>query len=103
MTGFLVDIRSSLRSLARTPAYAVSVVLALLLGIGANTAFFSIINTVVLNPFPYRDPDRLVMVWESNPALGALVGPRAAVSLQALDDWRSQNQAFESMCGFELF
>jgi len=103
MTGFLVDIRSSLRNLARTPAYAISVVLALVLGIGTNTAFFSIINTVVLNPFPYRDPDRLVMVWESNPALGALTGPRAAVSWQTFDDWRRQNESFECMAAFQVF
>jgi len=43
------------------------------------------------------------MVWESNPALGALVGPRVAVSWQTFDDWRSQNQAFERMGGFQLF
>ncbi|HEV2988346.1 MAG TPA: ABC transporter permease, partial [Candidatus Angelobacter sp.] len=103
MIGFFVDLRSSLRSLARTPTYTISVVLALLLGIGANTAFFSIMNTVVLNPFPYQDPDRLVMVWESNPALGALIGPRVAVSWQTFKDWRNQNHVFERIGGFQLF
>lgn len=97
MTGFLGDYRSSLRSLARTPGYSVSVVVTLLLGIGANTAFFSIMNTVVLNPLPYREPGRLVMVWESNPAMGALVGPRFWVSWQTFHEWRRQNQVFEGI------
>ncbi len=101
MTGFLVNLHSSLRCLIRTPTYTVSVVLALVLGIGANTAFFSIINTVVLNPLPYRDPGRLVMVWESNPAFGGLVGSRAPVSWQTFDDWRRENQTFESMAAFD--
>jgi putative ABC transport system permease protein len=74
-----------------------------MLGIGANTAFFSIVNTVVLNPLPYHDPARLVMVWESNPALGALVGPRSGVSWQTFDDWRHQNQVFERMAAFDWF
>lgn len=101
MTGFLVDVRASFRGLVRTPSYAVSVVLTLFLGIGANTGFFSIMNTVLLNPLPYRDPGRLAMVWESNPAFGALVGPRAPVSWQTFDDWRQGNQVFDRMAAFD--
>ena len=62
--------RHSFRLLRRSPVFATVVILMLALGIGANTAVFSVVDGVLLRKLPYRDPDRLVMVWEKNAALG---------------------------------
>ena len=85
------DLRYSARILARNPGFTVVVVLTLALGIGANTAMFSVVNAVLLRPLPYDDPDRLVGVWQSYPKKG---WNSVGVSPPDFAVWKDQNQAF---------
>jgi putative ABC transport system permease protein len=88
------DFRHALRMLLRNPGFTVVAVLTLALGIGANTAIFSVINSVLLHPLPYHDPDNLVMVWESN---SQHPNPHNTVSPPNFLDWQSRNTVFSSM------
>jgi putative ABC transport system permease protein len=88
------DFRHALRMLLRNPVFTVVAVLTLALGIGANTAIFSVINSVLLHPLPYHDPDNLVMVWESN---SQHPNPHNTVSPPNFLDWQSRNTVFSSM------
>ena len=94
MDNFLQDLRFGFRTLVRSPATSMVALLTLALGIGANTAIFSVVNGVLLEPLPYPEPDELVIVLESNPGLGF---PRFSVAPPNFEDWRNQNQVFESM------
>ena len=87
----LQDIRYGVRTLRKSPGFALVAVLTLALGIGANTAIFSVINAVLLKPLPFKDPDRLVQLWETESAPGnfPLTGPDYL-------DWQEQNQTLES-------
>src|SRR6266576_1887612 len=88
------DLRYGLRMLAKNPGFTIVAVIALALGIGANSAIFSVVNTVLLRPLPYKNPERLVMVWEENSKQGF---PRDTPSPANFIDWRDQNHVFESM------
>ncbi|HEV2423563.1 MAG TPA: ABC transporter permease [Terriglobia bacterium] len=90
------DIRYALRQLRRSPGFAAVAILTLALGVGANTAIFSVVNTVLLRPLPYRDAGRLVMVWGNDRAHGY---DTDQVSPPDFRDWQSQNHVFEAMAG----
>jgi predicted permease len=88
------DLRFGFRQLLRKPGFALIAVLSLALGIGANTAIFSLVDAVLIRPLPFHDPDRLVMVWEDATSVGF---PRNTSAPANYADWRSQNQVFEDM------
>ena len=88
------DLRYGLRTLAKTPGFTAVAVIALALGIGANSAIFSVVNTVLLRPLPYKDPERLVMVFEDNTRHGY---PRDTPAPANFVDWRDQNHVFAGM------
>jgi putative ABC transport system permease protein len=88
------DVRCGLRMLRKNAGFAVVAILTLALGIGANTAIFSVIHAVLLNPLPYNDPDRIVLVLESNPGKGF---PQFSVSPPNYVDWKKESTAFENM------
>jgi putative ABC transport system permease protein len=83
--------------LRKKPGFTVVAVLALALGIGANTAIFSVIYTVLLSPLPYPNANRLVWIWETNPTSGIKQEP---ASLPNFNDWKTQSQSFEGMAAF---
>jgi len=88
------DFRHSLRILQRSPGFTAVAVLTLALGIGANTALFSVIDSVLLHPLPYQNPDSLVMVWETN---SQHPNPHNTVSPPNFLDWQTRNTVFSSM------
>jgi len=88
------DFRYALRMLQRSPGFTAVAVLTLVLGIGANTAIFSVINSVLLRPLPYHDPGSLVMVWETN---SQHPKPHNTVSPPNFLDWQTRNTVFSDM------
>src|SRR5947209_12359409 len=86
------DLRYALRMLLKNPGFTAVVVITLALAIGANTAIFSVVNAVLLRPLPFKEPERLVTVWERNPKVGY---DQNTVAPAIFHDWRTQNQVFE--------
>jgi putative ABC transport system permease protein len=91
------DVRFGVRSLIRRPGFATVAVLTLGVGMGATTAVFSLIDSVLLKPLPFHQPDRLTMVWEVRPRFKL---PRLEASSLNYVDWQKQVQAFESLAAY---
>ncbi len=94
LADFFQDLRYAARMQRKNPAFTIVAIIALALGIGANTAIFSVVNTVLLRPLPYKDPERLVMVWEDASKFGY---PNDTPAVANYVDWRDQNTVFEGM------
>ena len=94
METLLQDIRYGLRMLVKKPTFAIVAILTLALGVGANTAIFSIVNAVLLRSLPFRDPDRLVRIYFNNPGVGLR---NVRFSVPEFDDLRTQTDVFEDV------
>lgn len=97
MGALVADIRFGLRMLLKSPTVTIVAIVALMLGIGANTAIFSVVNAVLLRSFPYSDPEKLALVWEKRQ------GGRTdqnVINLANFTDWKNQNQVFSDMAVF---
>src|ERR671913_442233 len=99
MRTFLHELRYDIRSLLKHPAFTAIAIITLALGIGANTAVFSVVNAVLLRPLPYNDPARLVTIWEESPQRDMYEMP---VSLANLRDWVDQNSTFEQIAAYSF-
>ena len=90
----LADLRYAVRVLRKTPVFTVAAIGTLALGIGANTTIFSLVQTMLLRPLPYQNPDEVVMVWEENTAAGF---PRNTPAPANYNDWRAMNRSFTDL------
>jgi predicted permease len=97
MGQFVQDLRYAIRTLLKKPSFCAIAVLTLALGIGANTAIFSVINAVVLKPLPYAQPESIVQIWEYDRRQGPEEG---SVSPHNFADWRNQTTQFEQMAAY---
>src|SRR2546423_9774930 len=95
MMSFWQDVRYGLRVLAKNPGFTAIAVLTLALGIGANTALFSVVNGVLLNPLPFPSPDELVAVYTKSPTF-----QESSVSYPNFLDWQKDSHSFASLCAF---
>ena len=95
MGPLIEDIRYGLRMLWKNPGFTATALLTLALGIGANTAVFSIVNGVLLNPLPFPDSDKLVVLFESKPNF-----KEGSISYPNFLDWQRENHAFSSIAAY---
>ena len=98
METLLKDLRFGARMLGKTPAVTLVAVIALTLGIGANTALFSVVNAVLLRSLPYTEGDRLAVVWEHRKSGAG--NPQNVINLGNFYDWKDQNTVFSDMAAF---
>ena len=94
MDAFIKDIRYGVRSLLKRPSLTIIAVVTLAIGIGANSAIFSVVNALLIKPLPFPELDRVVAVWEKQPSHGVV---HNEVSMANYLDWRTQNQTFERL------
>ncbi len=97
MENFWQDIRYGIRMLLKAPSFSIVATIALALGIGANTAIFSVVNAVLLRPLPFSNSEQLMNVWETDPTRGY---QRGSASYPNFVDWREQNHVFEHMASY---
>ena len=95
MRTVLNDLRYAARQLRKAPGFAAIAVITLALGIGANTAIFSVVNAVLLNPLPYAEPDRIVVLFHDKPNFRT-----GSISYLNFLDWQRENQSFSSMAAY---
>ena len=93
---FVRDVKFALRQLRKNPGFAITAILILTLGLASSVAIFAFVDAALIKPLPYRDPHRLVMLFESIP-----LGPRFHLSYPDYLDWKSQNTVFSSLDVFE--
>jgi putative ABC transport system permease protein len=98
METLLKDIRFGIRNLLKHPTFAITALLTLAIGIGANTTIFSFVNGILLRPLPYPDSERLVVINETAPKRGI---PSMSISFPNFLDWRTQNHVFEDISSFD--
>ena len=103
MLGFWTDLKHASRLLLKAPGFALSAIVVLALGIGANTAIFGVVNGVLLRPLPYANPDRLVQLWHTPPQKQFPGVPRFALSAANYLDWESQNTVFSSSAVYRFW
>ena len=96
----LPDLRLAWRSLRRSPAFAITAILTLAIGIGGSTAILSVVNAVIWRPLPFRGPDQLIRLWESHPADGRT---RVGVAAANAVDWKSQSSLIDDVALFDVF
>jgi putative ABC transport system permease protein len=96
MNTLIQDLRYGIRMLIKSPGFTFVAVLVLALGIGANSAIFSVVNAVLLRPLPYEHPERLALVWETNDKI-QIGFDLLPVSAGSFTDWRNQSQSFDDL------
>ena len=99
LEGFAKDLRHAVRALRKSPGFTTTALLMLALGIGASTALFSVVNSVLLRPLPFPSADRLTVVWETNAQQGV---KREGPSGPDFYDWREQSHSFQDLAAIEL-
>ena len=91
------DIRFGFRMLFKNPVVTLVAIVALTLGIGANTAIFSVVHAVMLGSLPYKDADQIVVVWEKQPE-----NDQNTINIGNFADWKNQNTVFSDMAAFSI-